>query len=103
VHANPDGSRPLPGTVHVAFAAAGGTWVNDTSARHAARIVVATGHDEANVALTTELWELLASRPNLEVVVEIDNRSMALTLAVAMAVQDPERHLDIVCRDDLTA
>lgn len=64
-------------------------------------IVVATGDDARNVALCADVWDLLAEHPHLDALVEIDDREMAVRLAVALVVDDPHRRLDVICRSDI--
>lgn len=64
-------------------------------------IVIAAGDDNANVALCASLWPVLADRPHLEVIVEIDDHETALRFATAMAADDWTRQVEIICRSDL--
>jgi hypothetical protein len=103
VHADTSSGRPHEGSVHLPLDPADPDWVATLGATRAAKVVVATGGDDDDIALAGTLWRLQETHPGLDVTVEIDDRSVALSLAAAFAVGAPDRLMHVLCPDDLTA
>lgn len=102
LHADPEQGRAIDNAIDIGFEA-GGPWVPSVAAADARRIVVATGDDHLNLLLLAELVDLVIEQPDLQVTVEIDDRSAALTLAALLAKEHPGQDIDVICPDDLAA
>lgn len=102
VHNDPAGGASVEGAVELACPIDDDRWMDAVAVRSAARVVVALGNDEAALRLIGALGRLSA-HPDLEITVEFDDRSTALGLAAAMLRQPEGSHIDVICRDDLSA
>ena len=88
------------GSLHVQIDWAGIGFVRDVAAQRARRIVIASGDDEINAGLLAKLPERTKASAEDGIVMEIDDRSVALSLSVALTLDDPDRRLEVVCRDE---
>lgn len=80
-------------------------WLHAANATHAAWSVIATGRDDWNVAALGVALAAGLPGDGQSLTIEIDDRSTALRLAVALAVESTtsRRDVRVVCRDEIVA
>lgn len=91
-----------PGTIYLQADLHGGEWIEWAGLGRARRVIVCTGSDDRNLAVLGHVRAALTEASDLEMLVEIDDRSLSLLLAIMSCVERWAGNVDVVCRDDLS-
>lgn len=78
-------------------------WIESTNAPRARKVALATGSDARNLALLAAALDGGVADDDTAIMVEFDDRALALSLALRLAVERPSTHIDVVGLDDVRA
>jgi RyR domain len=97
VHVDHEGAQLVDDTIRVDDDGTDGGWIVSSNAARAVKVVLATGRDDRNLAAMAAAVDHRVPQSGGQLVVELDDRDLALRLSVRLAVDRPDAHIDVVC------